>query len=299
MIIKIQTRIKYLILCVMLLVSCKKETDTRQIVSFTDLSTKYNIQGLYAFDYNREDKVFVLGYSNRYEIRDENFTILKQGTLTESPYSILYTKDSVFFGHDVSYYLTSSGKVISANPSIKLYDPASKNWTFLYGAQGVNSFVETDKYYVFSTFDHATCVFIEKSTNIATTFIDYFVTNNIDGGSGVAKDQQGDIILSTSDNRHLVYSNGVWIPFQPTKFDGSQGKIAFVDSRNYLWINTYNNDAFVILDMNKGQYLNTNPANLGGNYFGYTLSEHSSGDIIVLSGKITSTTYQLVQVHLN
>ncbi len=290
---------KYSLLCFMILTSCQKEVDSRRIFSFTNLTEKYNIKDLYSFDYDKTDRVYVLGYSEKYEIRDENFNILRQGTLPGSV-PVVYAKGAVYDGS--AYYPTNDGQILYFNHNtsdISLIDSASKLAYLLYTDpyhEFVSSFVETDQYYVFAFTSQTTCVFIEKATKKVISFTDYFMKNGIDKGLTVVKDQQGNIILSTY-GKHLVYNNGTWSPFQPTKFDGGEERIVLVDSRNYLWINNYLNNAFLIFDMNKAEYLDTNPKLLSGNYFGLSIKEHSSGDILVLSGE--SLFHDLIQVHLD
>jgi len=310
---------KYLIFCLLLLTTCKEETDPQQVVSWTSLSAKHNIKDLLSYDYSKSDKVFVLGYhegnlSGRYEVRDENFNILKEVKLDFTPYSLLYTKDSIYASRDLRYFATNNDMIFVADDhgSITLFNPKDQKRIMSYtdpAAAGTpfvsfNSFVETEQYYILSIYTITTCVFIDKSTFEVTTFADSFAKNNAVGGWSLVKNKQGDIILSTIllgmvVDGYLVYKNGTWEPFQSTTLPTTEGEMGFVDSRNYGWVNSWDNRFFKIYDLTNNQFINTKPEKLSGNYFGYTLREHSSGDILVKSGTLISTTYELMQIHFN
>lgn len=302
----------FLIFFVML-VACNDEADSAQVVSWANLSEKHNIKGLLSYDYNKADKVFILGYSFRYEIRDENFNILKTVKLDFDPYSILYTRDSIYASNNFQYFPTSNDMIMVANErgSITLFNPVTKESKLLYTDPAAplyqyssfNAFVETDQYYILSIRTATSCVFIDKSTYEATSFTDTFKKYNSDGGTSVVKTRQGDIILSIAlsgfiVDDYLIYKNGTWEQFQPT-LPNTDGKMGFVDSRNYAWINNPNNTYFKLYDLTTNSFVTSNPPLLSGNFFGYTLREHTSGDILVKSGTLTSVTYELMQIHFN
>ncbi len=301
---------------VFILASCGQEPDSDLPVSWTSLSKKYNITGLISLDYNKNDKVVVLGYENgfsgRYEIRDENFNILKEVKLSSTPYSILYTQDSIYAARDVIYFQTENGLIIELEHGgrVTLFDPKLKKSTLLYTDPAAasyisfNSFVETDQYYILSIYSASTCVFIDKTTFQVTNFSNSFKEFKSDGGWSVVKTKQGEIILSILLSGkvvygYLTYNNGSWEQFRPTSLSEA-GKIKFIDSRNYAWIdNGYDNSNFKLYDLENNRFIKTTPPLLSGNFFGYSLHEFSNGDIILMSGTLVSSTYELMQIHLS
>lgn len=302
----------------LLLVACKQETDSELVASWTNLSTEHNINGLLSYDYDKTDKVFVLGYADgflgHYEVRDENFNIIKTVNLNFPPYSILYTSDSIYASYDGGYFSTSNGMIMvpKTNGIVTLFDPNTKESKLLYTDpravssvyMSFNSLVETEQYYILALNTATTCIFINKATYEVTNFSDSFKENNAVGGRSVVKTKQDDIILSIAlsgmvVDGYLIYKNGTWEPFQPTTLPTTARKMGFVDSRNYAWINGADNEYFKLYDLSNSRFLNTTPAVLSGNFFGYTLREHSNGDIFLKSGTLASTSYQLIQIHFN
>jgi hypothetical protein len=287
----------------LILSACHDETDLGQIVSWTDLSDKYDLKPLYTFDYDPTYKVFVLGYYDRYEVRDENFKIKERAFLSYTPQAVLYTKDSVYTSSSGHFFKTADEEVIIVDftDNIVLFNPVTKVKTLLYassGEEGFNDFAENDQYYVFSAYSKTSCILIEKSTNKVLTFADWFNENGVVGAYNVVLDNQGDIVLSSFSSKHVQFKGGKWMDYYPEKLKYYQS-IRFIDSRNYAWVTGSDNGNFKLFDINKSQFILTNPESLSGYYFGFKIREHSNGDMIVLSGNILSTTYELIQVHLN
>ncbi|HEY0741661.1 MAG TPA: hypothetical protein VGD40_09365 [Chryseosolibacter sp.] len=275
-------------------------------VSWQNLSADHKLGKILCYDYSATDKVYVLGYNKRYEVRDEKFNLLRNVELDYAIQSILYTSDSIYTSSSGGIFRTANGTILKTiYGEVRLVDEVNKTVRTLYVDPDIgvrrNDFVETDDSYFFVVSSKTAVIRIDKATFQVQKFNDELREMQTEHGWSLVKTQGGDVLLSLSragfiTDQYAIFKDGTWSKFEPADLK-SMGLIEFVDSRNYAWVSSPLHDYFRVYDLTEHKYVPTRPEMLSGNYSGYDLREHSNGDILVLSGTLESTSYELMQIH--
>ena len=296
-----------------IVIGCSKETINPEPKYIAESLT--HGENLRTASFDSTNNNFILGYWNydnqvKYEVRDENFEIIKSGIYegpfyTSPPGTITMINDSVFVGSNnrSNFSKTKENLLITKYTDINLFseivitDPTIGRTPIFTSdfSDILFTIFDTEEYIVISA-KKATCYFIKKSNFEVISFKDYFdENNNNSGGKAVGIDQLGNIILATTDGIK-VYKNNEWLPFLNGEFDLSYIDYIqfYTDSKNRLYART--GDETIVYDLNTGEKILT----ITNGAFGRILGEHPDGSLLFFnSSTVPDDTKRIFKVKIN